>query len=590
MLKSFNLNIILIFFLLVISSCKNERKEIDKGLLNTNSEKEDKRPVFKQNHVFSPSLVEYYLQQVTDSVERLSSTDKVGGMEKIALTIYKLRNYKPVWELYEKRSNLPVQYLDLLDTVYFEGLDAEDYAFEDLKKYRQQVLYDNNEKGHADRVEAKAFNAAIGDFHYTVSFLKLLHHLKRGKINPNDLGLNWLIAKNTEVNSNYLISLAHQQNNLSAALDTVSSKHEHYYSMKKLLKQYYELNKNQHWKAFPPGNVLSLGSVSDRVLILRQNLCLTQDLDCYNLNDPENSLFDKELQNAVSSFQSRHRLQPTGIVDERFIKEMNIPINERIKLISNNLERLRWLPDTLGKKYILINIPDFKLKLFNNDEEILEMKIIVGKTSHSTPVFSDKVEYVTFSPYWNVPQSIAQNELLPKIKKNERFLFRNRFEVIDSWDTNAIFINPRDIDWEVFDKDYFPYKLRQKPGPWNALGKVKFMFPNDYDIYIHDTPEKHLFLKQQRDFSSGCIRVEKPFELAKFLLPELSAEEILTKMDGFEEENITLKNPVPVHIVYLTVLVDNKGRAIFREDLYGMEEKLNTALRKEKTLKNTGKN
>jgi murein L,D-transpeptidase YcbB/YkuD len=226
------------------------------------------------------------------------------------------------------------------------------------------------------------------------------------------------------------------------------------------------------------------------------------------------------------------------------------------------MERWRWMPTDLGQRYIWVNIPEFRMALMEGDRQAVTMRVVVGKEQSRTPVFSDKMEYLEFNPYWNIPDSILEEEIMPAVAKNPGYLASHDMEPI-----------PGDTD-----------RLRQRPGPSNPLGKVKFMFPNRFDIYLHDTPADHLFDRTERDFSHGCIRLERPIELAQYLLkddPKWTPEAIDAKLVSGENTSIPLPRPLPVHLVYFTAWVDENGTVHFRDDVYGHDAKLEEALMKE---------
>jgi murein L,D-transpeptidase YcbB/YkuD len=261
------------------------------------------------------------------------------------------------------------------------------------------------------------------------------------------------------------------------------------------------------------------------------------------------------LKEALSRFQGRHGLKATGVMDEKTAKAMNVPVEERIAQIETNLDRMRWIGDRLEEEHVRVNIPAFHLSVHEGDEVPLEMKVIVGTMENRTPILDSQIEYVVFSPFWNVPMSIASKELLPKIRKDPSYLRRHGMEIVRLSGGG--------------------YQLRQRPGASNALGLVKFIFPNPYAVYLHDTPADNLFDRLTRTLSHGCIRVEKPNALAAFLLkeqPEWTDERIEQAMHAHKERHIALKTKMPVHVLYWTAWADGAGKVQFRDDVYGYDE------------------
>nr|WP_245846206.1 L,D-transpeptidase family protein [Longibacter salinarum] len=239
------------------------------------------------------------------------------------------------------------------------------------------------------------------------------------------------------------------------------------------------------------------------------------------------------------------------------------------------------MPDNLGSRYVVVNIAGFSLNVIEDGRSVLSMRVITGRPFRQTPVFSDEISYLVFNPYWHIPQSLAVQDKLPMIRRDPGYLARQRIQVFRGWGADAARVDPAMIDWSTTSASNFPYRLRQDPGPWNALGRVKFMFPNPYSVYLHDTPERGLFEQAERTFSSGCIRVAKPAELAVYLLadhPDWTPERIRTAMqDGTTEQAVVLNERVLVHLQYWTTWTEN-GDVHFRNDVYGRDVLLLEAL------------
>jgi murein L,D-transpeptidase YcbB/YkuD len=231
-----------------------------------------------------------------------------------------------------------------------------------------------------------------------------------------------------------------------------------------------------------------------------------------------------------------------------------------------------------------VNIADFKLDVVENGHTLFNMKVIVGKPFWHTPVFSNKMTYIVINPSWNVPDSIAIEDVLPKVKKNADYLIKQKIKIIKGWGENSEEIDPKTIDWSKVTGSNFNYRLRQEPGIQNPLGRIKFMFPNRFGVYLHDSPSRRLFAKSRRIFSHGCIRIERPVDLAEYLLkgdPNWTRNKIIEAIKGSKEQDVPLPEPINVHILYLTAWVDNEGSLQFREDIYGRDERLDKSLRKE---------
>ena len=280
---------------------------------------------------------------------------------------------------------------------------------------------------------------------------------------------------------------------------------------------------------------------------------------------------------AAKAFQQDAGLRPDGIVSGETLQALNVPIGARIDQIILNMERWRWLPKKFEPDYLLVNIPEYTLHVVEADKEVMTMPVIVGKALNETPVFSDKLEHVVLAPYWNVPFSIIEKELRGKLVANPGYLDRLDMEVVKGWGARATVIDPGTVDWANVTKETFKYTLRRRPGPKNDLGDVKFIFPNSNDIYLHDTPHDELFSQTNRSFSHGCVRVKEPIKLATYLLRNKvgwDQQTILDTISRRREKYVTLKEKLPVYLVYFTSWADADGHPHFRKDIYGHDKAL----------------
>jgi murein L,D-transpeptidase YcbB/YkuD len=287
------------------------------------------------------------------------------------------------------------------------------------------------------------------------------------------------------------------------------------------------------------------------------------------------------LQEAVKRFQLRHGLLDDAVVGKNTISALNVSLLARIEQMVLNLERRRWMEDDRGERYVFVNLSDFQLKVVDHDRTIFVSPIIVGTEYNQTPVFSHDMEYLEFNPYWNVPPKIARNELLPKIKENPGYIAEQNFELLSGWSGDDVPVDPMTIDWSTVSASDFSYKLRQLPGDGNALGRVKFMFPNRFDVYLHDTPSHGLFARETRTFSHGCVRVGDPLGLAAVVLagePGWDTARIDAVVASGERTIVPLTKHLPVHIAYITAFVNKDGVVNFRRDIYGRDKSLAAAL------------
>lgn len=350
--------------------------------------------------------------------------------------------------------------------------------------------------------------------------------------------------------------------------------HMQYRALLNSLKQYETIKLLGGWPQIKAGPKMRIGRRDARVPVLRWRLVISGDMTLDQLSADE--IFDAVLWEAVRKFQRRHGLKVDGVVGKRTRATLNVPVEDRILQLKGNMERWWRMPIDLGFRYLMVNIPNYQLDIVENNTVVKSIRAIVGKQDRRTPVFSTKMTYLELNPYWNVPQKIAGRDLLPRIQRNPQFLIRQRIQVFKSWKAGARELDPLAVNWKRYSKENFPLRLRQEPARSNALGQVKFIFPNRYSVYIHDTPGKALFRKCKRSYSSGCIRIEEPFALAEYLLKDQhwDRRKILRRVQTNKRKVIALKSPIPVHLVYFTSWIDNTGKTHFREDLYGRDHLL----------------
>ena len=360
---------------------------------------------------------------------------------------------------------------------------------------------------------------------------------------------------------------------VSETLRSLDRSHEPYTSLRRALGYYQSIQGAGGWEVIEEGTSLEPGDRSERVLALRRRLYASGDLQT-----PPGSLdFDSELQASVRRFQERHGLSPDGRAGRKTLAAMNVPVEERVRQLYINLERRRWLPERLGKEFVWVNIPEFRLRAFRSGGPVLDMPVVVGSPDTPTPIFEDEIEMAVLNPYWNVPESIAVGEIAPRAATDPSYLKRASFEILDSRGSLVLSEELRAADLQEG-----RYRIRRKPGPANDLGRIKFMFPNPYRVYLHDTPSRHLFGRETRAFSHGCIRVGRPLELARHLFPgRIDESDLDPGMEDEVERVVRLEKPVPIYIVYFTAWRSDDGAVHFRDDIYGHDEALWPALRDE---------
>ncbi len=416
-------------------------------------------------------------------------------------------------------------------------------------------------------------NRAVMDLFLSQAFLTYATHLMEGQVDPALAHVDWN-ARRRKADLIKLLEYATEKQRMVKVLGDLGPPHQGYRQLVDALRQYQEISALGGWPEIPSGPSIRPGSHDQRLPLLRKFLLTTGDLG--NAVDKA-TYYDQETVQALRLFQVRHGLLDDGVVGARTLKAMNVSVEERIRQLELNLERWRWMPKSFGERHIRVNVADFSLEVVDKGEVVMQMPVIVGTEYRKTPVFSARMSYLEFAPYWTVPPTILREDKLPKIKRNPDYLEEKHFRVI-SRHVEGEFVDTAQIDWSKVDADNFPGLLRMEPGPWNPLGRVKFMFPNRFNVYLHDTNERYLFDNNVRSFSSGCIRVKRPRELAYYLLKsELGEARLQELFAATAPERIPIK-PIPVHIQYWTAWVSAEGLLHFRQDVYFRDLDLDVAL------------
>jgi len=371
-----------------------------------------------------------------------------------------------------------------------------------------------------------------------------------------------------------LLEAAVLSGSLEEMFQKATPKEYHYIALKKALFKYKELEKEGAWEHLTLKETFKAGKSYAGVPALRERLRVSGDnTSCSASNS---MVYDKCLQEAVIRFQRRHGLADEGVVGPQTLGALNIPVELRIKQIKLNLDRIKWLHERNNKRHIMINIPAYTL-FFDEDKKLLqEMRVITGTPKNPTPIFSNTVQTIVLNPHWNVPKSIIQNELIPELLENPDAMAKQGIEIHTGWGKDATKIDGGSVDWSEYrHSKSMPFRFAQVPGYKNALGKVKFLFPNQFSVYMHDTPNKNLFKKSKRSFSHGCIRLHKPRELLRTFSTfneSVDFEKSQKKLKGKSKGYLALDTKVPVDVVYLTAYVDYDGVVQFRNDIYGYDK------------------
>ncbi|MBW1985123.1 MAG: L,D-transpeptidase family protein [Deltaproteobacteria bacterium] len=491
---------------------------------------------------------------------------------KLLLDFYLHREVKPVWVTKDGLSNKAEIFINTIVQADHEGLNSETYHQGNILTLLTQIKLgiakdtDESEKlGELDLLLSDAF-FSFGS------------HLSEGIVDPYSNNLNWYMKKPrknlTKIFQNMLYD-----DNLKGFVDALQPRHSGYLRLKTALLKYMKIKKSGCLREVPAGGTMRKGDHGTRISTLRSRLIISGDLA--DSTNSDQTYFDDVLEEGVRRFQVRHGLEVDGAVGSKTLAALNVPVEDRIRQIRLNMERWRWLPQDLGKRYIMVNTADFKLKVIENEQTTESIRAIVGKTARPTPVLSRKITYLELNPYWNIPRNIALNDIIPSIKKAPGYLADNNIRIFENWEEDARELNPESIDWASITKKNLVYRFRQDPANSNALGRVKFIFPNKYSIFLHDTPARNLFNMTKRTFSHGCIRIEKPMKLAAYLLQDnskWSLEKLIAAVNRKKNKAILLSHPINIHIFYWTAWVDKDGVINFRDDIYGRDRQLNIAL------------
>ena len=496
---------------------------------------------------------------------------------KLLSAFYLHRGIKPVWVTEDGLNSTSEILINTIIEATHEGLDPETYHQKDILNLVSDIKL---------RIMSHTPEPAILaelDLLLTDAFFSFGFHLSEGMVDPYSNKLNWYIKKPKKKLGEIFQTLLFDDQ-MEGFIHALQPHHSGYLRLKQALLKYQKIKKSGGWHEVSAGKKLWKGDYGIRISTLRSRLIISNDLTVSTHS--HHDYFDEVLEDGVRRFQARHGRKVDGIVGSKTLLALNVPVEDRIRQIKLNMERWRWLPQELGKCYLMVNTADFKLNVIENEQSIKSIKAIVGKMKRRTPVFSRKITYLELNPYWNIPQKIALNDILPCIKKDPGYLTDHNIRVFENWEENSRELNPESINWAATSKKDFVYKLRQDPAISNALGQIKFIFPNEFSIYLHDTPARKLFNMTRRAFSSGCIRIEKPMELAAYLLQnnsKWSLEKLVAAVNRKKNKIIFLSKPMKIYILYWTAWVDKDGIINFRDDIYGRDRQLSIAFNKKAT-------
>jgi murein L,D-transpeptidase YcbB/YkuD len=486
------------------------------------------------------------------------------------LGFYARRSFRAAWSGEHGPNRLADDLVDALGRADLEGLKPADYHVGPIRASLDSLRADAG----SGRVITPRRLADL-DLLLSDAFLLYGSHLLGGRVDPETLHPRWE-ANRRGADLGTVLQDALDSRKIARTLQRLVPTQDGYRRLREALVRERAIAAAGGWPPLPAGPELKRGDRGPSVAALRDRLLKEGDL---RQDEDGDDSFDANVERAVQRFQERHGLDASGVVDSATRAELNVSAAVRAEQLRINLERWRWLPQDLGRRRIVVNIAAYELQVIEDDEVTLAMRVVVGRDFKRTPVFSDTVRYIVLNPYWHVPSSIAVEDVLPRIQRDPTYLERFGMHVFTPG-PNAVEVDPRTIDWSTVTADDFPYRFHQEPGRLNALGRIKFMFPNRYDVYLHDTPSRSLFTKAQRDFSHGCIRVEKPMDLAAYLMKKSrwKRDEIERALDEGTERTIYLPRATPIHLLYWTAWANEDGTIQFRSDINGVDRPLATAL------------
>lgn len=553
----------------------------------------------------SESISQFIKNKPADSIYVIDGEQLFTG--KILHEFYQNRNYAPAWinsrYPFWINSNLPAWFNP--DSMVRPNSDSPAWVESDIDVHINSNLLGNNGYVLLDyirQVNRHGLNPA--DYHLillekyidktglfmametedlmkldvllTDAFLLMGLHLYYGKVDSEKEDNNWKMQrKEPELQLNQKLEEALAAGDIANGLNMLAPRYPSYWMMKEDLAFFLTLQ-NDPWPVIQSDTVIHPGQSNHLLPKIREKLLKLR----YPLSDSVSVNYDENFEKQLKLFQKNWGLNADGVIGKGTLLALNTAPNQLIGKLKVNMERFRWLPLQKPQKYIIVNIANFDLAMIEGPDTLISMRAIVGKNYRKTPVFNARMTYIVFGPNWTVPPTILKNDVIPELLKGQEYLDSKNMKLLRH-DGSEIAYN--DIDWSKISKNNFPYMVRQSPGPQNALGKVKFMFPNSYNVYIHDTPTRGYFARDDRAMSSGCIRIEKPLELAELLLagsPEWPPAKIYTAMQQNRSQTVSLKTPVDVLVIYLTAWTEGNGQVQFRKDIYTRDELVLNALNK----------
>ena len=492
-------------------------------------------------------------------------------------SLYKELLFTPVWMREKSTSPAAKELFNYIHNDNTLNKDGKLYQDSAILEEIAHETYDEDRNIYAKvnlELKISQLYKAYIDYAYFGSINWGAFNARISNLMVNDVNTEWVLHRpdisHTKVLSNVAFGAS-----LKEQLDQKSPTAYHYAELQEVLVKYLNIRNNGGWQHVYLSGKLTSGKIDEGVDSLRERLRATEDYESC-IDSDESNQYDKCLQDAVKYFQKRNGLVADGVVGTGTLRVLNESIDKKILKIRLNLDRIKWLNTRGSDRHVIINIPDFKLYFEENRELIQTMRVVTGTPKHPTPIFSDTVEYIVLNPYWNIPKSIIQKEMIPKLMRNSNAMAKQGIEIHTGWGKGAKKISGSSVDWSKYRySKNMPFRFAQVPGNRNALGKVKFLFPNKFSVYMHDTPTKHLFKRSKRAFSHGCIRLHKPRELLytfSTFNENIDFDKAKKTLDGKKKKHLALNHKVPVDVIYLTAWIDYDGKLQFRDDVYNYDK------------------
>jgi len=487
--------------------------------------------------------------------------------------LYNLSENQLIWSKSGSLSKQSFEAIQSLQQSSLIGLDPAKYSPEQLLKSWNDLT---------SQLPENQSDLAKFDVSLSMSLMQFISDLHIGRIDPREIGFNVVVSEKRIDLAETILAYS-RSNNMWEAIQRLEPNFKAYQRLKTALLHYRQLVENNKWQPLLSDKTVRPGEQYQDLKTLTEILIAVGDLD---LNIAVNEIYDGEVVEAIKRFQRRHGLDDDGLIGRKTFRQLNTPLSKRVEQIELAMERLRWLPEPEDGPHIVVNIPAFELYAFHvkNAIETIDFKmgVVVGSAldKFETPVFMADMKYLVFRPYWNVPYSITVKELLPKMKQNPYYLYEHDYEILEGHTLiSSVFFDQEMVAGLRSGK----LRIRQRPGKSNALGLIKFIFPNSNSVYLHDTPSKRLFGESRRDFSHGCIRVEDPTSLAEFVLgfqgQDWDRRAINIAVQSENDQKVILTDHIPVHIFYTTAAIRENGDVAFFDDIYGHDKRLSQLLK-----------